>query len=430
MKATLGQKIRELRIRKGLTQSDLSAGLVTPSMISQIESDKANPSHSLLASIAEKLDTPIEYFLTDTETQMEKVSEFKIAKALMATQGYEQAIPMLKELEENPSPHVSSIDVAYDLAECLLRVGEYATATERFEAVLDSAMARNDNTVSLLVLNQLGELSFLEKNYPIAIHYWKKAHETIKKGHPAELYLHAKIVQNLGAVYFKLGEHTEALQYYQESNELLEGSHHFKQIGDIYLNLSFTYRDMGEFEKAAEYSQFALSIFQSLNNIKLTIDVKAKYGIVKGETGNIDEAVQILKNCMDEYREIGCEVEVGQLHSDLARIMINAGQFEAAAEHGSAALNFFPEENLDRAHVYKMKGQIEMAGGNLEAAIDSIKQAISIFHETHAYGELVKAYSLLGDIFKDKGDFKEAMECLESMNTAMEENLRERKIVI
>lgn len=430
MKATLGQKIRELRIRKGLTQSDLSAGLVTPSMISQIESDKANPSHSLLASIAEKLDTPIEYFLTDTETQMEKVSEYKIAKALMATQEYERAIPMLKELEENPSPHVSSIDVAYDLAECYLHVGEYVVATERFESVLDSAMARNDNTVALLVLNQLGELSFLEKNYPIAIHYWKKAHETIKKGHPAELYLHAKIVQNLGAVYFKLGEHTEALQYYQESNELLEGSHHFKQIGDIYLNLSFTYRDMGEFEKAAEYSQFALSIFQSLNNIKLTIDVKAKYGIVKGETGNIEEAVAIMKNCMDEYREIGCEVEVGQLHSDLARIMINAGQFEKAAEHSNAALEFFPEENLDRAHVYKMKGQIEMASGNLEAAIDSIKKAVAIFNDNHAYGELVKAYSLLGDIYKEKGDFKEAMECLESMNTAMEENLRERKIVI
>jgi tetratricopeptide (TPR) repeat protein len=430
MKATLGQKIRELRIRKGLTQSDLSAGLVTPSMISQIESDKANPSHSLLASIAEKLDTPIEYFLTDTETQMEKVSEYKIAKALMATQAYEKAIPMLRELEENPSPHVSSIDVAYDLAECLLRIGQYATATERFEAVLDSAMARNDNTVSLLVLNQLGELSFLEKNYPIAIHYWKKAHETIKKGHPAELYLHAKIVQNLGAVYFKLGEHQEALQYYQESNELLDGSHHFKQIGDIYLNLSFTYRDMGEFEKAAEYSQFALSIFQSLNNIKLTIDVKAKFGIVKGETGNIEEAVQILKNCMDEYREIGCEVEVGQLHSDLARIMINAGHFEAAAEHSNAALEYFPQENLDRAHVYKMKGQIEMASGNLGAAIDSIKQAVAIFHDNHAYGELVKAYSLLGDIYKEKGDFKEAMECLESMNAAMEENLRERKIVI
>lgn len=430
MKATLGQKIRDLRIRKGLTQSDLAAGLVTPSMISQIESDKANPSHGLLASIAEKLDTPIEYFLTDTETQMEKVSEYKIAKALMATKQYDKALSMLEELEREPSPHVSSIDVSFDLATCYLQAGRFKEATERFENVLDSAMARNDQTISLLVLNQLGELSYLEKNYPIAIHYWKKAHEVIKKGHPTELYLHAKIVNNLGKVYYKLGEHSEALNYYQESNKLLEGSHHFKQIGDIYLNLGHTYRDMGEFEKAAEYSQYALSIFQSLNNMKLTIDVKAKYGIVKGETGHVEEAVKVLENCMHEYREIGCEEEVGHVHSDLARILVTGEQYDRAMEHCQAALSFFPEENLDRAHVYRMIGQVQNAQGKAEESVESIKKAIELFKQTAAFGELVKAYSLLGDIYKNKGDFKEAMECLEAMNNAMEENLRERKIVI
>ncbi|ASS76700.1 hypothetical protein CIG75_18135 [Tumebacillus algifaecis] len=430
MKATLGQKIRELRIRKGLTQSDLSAGLVTPSMISQIESDKANPSHNLLAAIAEKLDTPIEYFLTDTETQMEKVSVYKIAKALMATREYEQAVKMLVDLEENPSPHVSSIDVAYDLAVCYLNTGRLNDATDRFESVLDSAVARNDNSIQLLVLNKLGELSYLEKNYPIAIHYWKKAYEMIKKGQLAELYLQANIIKNLGTVYYKLGEYNEALTFYQESNGLLTGSNHFKQIGDIYLDLSFTYREMGEFEKAAEYSQSALSIFQSLNNMKMTIDVKAKYGIVKGETGNIEEAISIMTQCMRDYADIGCEIEVGQLHSDLARILIQDNRVEQANEHCASALKFFPEENLDRAHVYRMSGQIASASNQAEEAAEFLRKAVAIYQEYQAFGELVKAYSILGDIYKAKGDFKEAMECLEKMNEAMEENLRERKIVI
>ncbi|MCX7572186.1 tetratricopeptide repeat protein [Tumebacillus sp. DT12] len=430
MKATLGQKIRELRIRKGLTQSDLSAGLVTPSMISQIESDKANPSHSLLSSIAEKLDTPIEYFLTDTETQMEKVSVYRIARALMANKDYEKAVPMLLDLEENPSPHVSSIDVAYDIAECHMNVGEFAKATERFESVLDSAMARNDVGISLLVLNQLGEISFQEKNYPIAIHYWKKAHEMIKKGQTAELYLHAKIVKNLGSVYYKLGEYGEALTYYREADGLLDGSNQFKQIGDIYLQLGFTYREMGEFEKAAEYSQYALSIFESLNHMKLTIDVKAKYGIVSGETGNLEEASRVLATCMEDYREIGCLYEIGQLHSDLARLLIQDKQYEQALKHCEDALTYFAEENSDRAHVYRMNGQIEQARGNLEQAIDSLKRAVVVYQDQQSFGELVKSYSILGDIYKEKGDFKEAMECLENMNAAMEENLRERKIVI
>lgn len=68
---SLGTKIRELRLANGMTQSELGAGLVTPSMISQIESDKANPSYSVLEAIAVKLKTPLEYFLADIQTQLE-----------------------------------------------------------------------------------------------------------------------------------------------------------------------------------------------------------------------------------------------------------------------------------------------------------------------------------------------------------------------
>jgi tetratricopeptide (TPR) repeat protein len=114
----------------------------------------------------------------------------------------------------------------------------------------------------------------------------------------------------------------------------------------------------------------------------------------------------------------------------LARILIQGEQAERAFEHCVKALRYFEEGSLDRAHVFRMQGQIESIRQNLEAATALIQQAIDTYNSHQAFGELVKAYSLLGDIYKDKGQFKEAMECLENMNAAMEENLRERKIVI
>jgi tetratricopeptide (TPR) repeat protein len=77
-----------------------------------------------------------------------------------------------------------------------------------------------------------------------------------------------------------------------------------------------------------------------------------------------------------------------------------------------------------------MNGQIENSRGHYEEATQFLRKAIEIYRTQHAFGELVKAYSILGDIYKAVGNFKEAMECLEKMNAAMEENLRERKIVI
>jgi HTH-type transcriptional regulator, quorum sensing regulator NprR len=68
---TMGQRIRELRMQKGLTQSDLAMGIVTPSMISQLESGKAHPSHKVLFKLAAKLDVSVDTFLKDIDLDLE-----------------------------------------------------------------------------------------------------------------------------------------------------------------------------------------------------------------------------------------------------------------------------------------------------------------------------------------------------------------------
>ena len=95
---SLGQRIRELRLRKGLTQIDLAAGLCTPSMISQIESDRARPSYKMLFAISERLDVPLERLLVDVELNLEVVSTYKMARAMVLAKEYQAAMPLLEEL--------------------------------------------------------------------------------------------------------------------------------------------------------------------------------------------------------------------------------------------------------------------------------------------------------------------------------------------
>ncbi|KEO83266.1 HNH endonuclease [Tumebacillus flagellatus] len=88
--STLGQKIRELRMRLGLTQSDLAAGLITPSMVSQIEHDKANSSYKVLEAIATKLEVSIEYFLS---VHQPKEEETILSKLLRLYASFETCLP-------------------------------------------------------------------------------------------------------------------------------------------------------------------------------------------------------------------------------------------------------------------------------------------------------------------------------------------------
>lgn len=60
---TLGQKIKEARLSRGLTQKELVGDFITRNMLSKIETDAATPSVRTLERLAHALDLPIGYFL-------------------------------------------------------------------------------------------------------------------------------------------------------------------------------------------------------------------------------------------------------------------------------------------------------------------------------------------------------------------------------
>ena len=63
----MGERIRELRLRLGITQKELAGDRITRNMLSLIESGNASPSVSTLLYIAERLGTSAGYFFTSTE---------------------------------------------------------------------------------------------------------------------------------------------------------------------------------------------------------------------------------------------------------------------------------------------------------------------------------------------------------------------------
>ena len=60
---SLGQRIREVRLQKKLTQSDVVGDYMTRNMLSKIENGSAAPSVRTLEFLAVALDVPVSYFL-------------------------------------------------------------------------------------------------------------------------------------------------------------------------------------------------------------------------------------------------------------------------------------------------------------------------------------------------------------------------------
>jgi len=62
---TLGQKIKDARLTRGMTQKELVGDYITRNMLSKIENDSATPSVRTLEYLARALGLPTGYFLSD-----------------------------------------------------------------------------------------------------------------------------------------------------------------------------------------------------------------------------------------------------------------------------------------------------------------------------------------------------------------------------
>ena len=61
----LGEKLRQARLKAGLSQRQLCGGEITRNMLSQIEHGTSNPSVSTLCFLAKQLGLPVSYFLEE-----------------------------------------------------------------------------------------------------------------------------------------------------------------------------------------------------------------------------------------------------------------------------------------------------------------------------------------------------------------------------
>ena len=140
--AELGKRIKEARIARKMTQSDVVGDFITRNMLSQIESGNATPSVKTLTYLAKVLQLPVNYLLPDElevaddsdNSAIKEIDDLTRMKNAYKRGDYKAAI-------ENASPQSESGSIVYDEACAILAMSylELAKASKEPREGMDYA---------------------------------------------------------------------------------------------------------------------------------------------------------------------------------------------------------------------------------------------------------------------------------------------------
>ncbi|MHB1627049.1 MAG: helix-turn-helix transcriptional regulator [Bacilli bacterium] len=298
MSSLSGQRIRELRQERGLTQTELAKGIVTPSMISQIEAGKAHPSDSLLKELAKRLDVP-EDDLSLTPAKDEALSgRLEVIGACLALGRLQEAEDLLQSVFDPPS---GALELHYLHGKLLLLRRRFSEAFAALDQALHLArdQRRSDFMPELLMCQ--GDVLFAIGELDVAIHVYEQALLIWRQRVAAGGIVEAQIAMRLSEAHRAKHDTKRAREYAEQAEERLSVGARSRQIAGQQLSQAIRTLDEGRGTKARRLAAEARAIFDVYHWLESSIEAELLLARQARDCGDLLRAHRIV----DEWNSRG-----------------------------------------------------------------------------------------------------------------------------
>ncbi|MBC7997997.1 MAG: tetratricopeptide repeat protein [Leptolyngbya sp.] len=201
--------------------------------------------------------------------------------------------------------------------------------------------------------------------------------------------LFATATNNLGALYFWLGDYQQALTILREGLRLrleAQGDNH-PDTANSYLDLGCAEYKLGQLEPAITHLSHALEIRRNKLGINHpeTLFAMANLAVTLDTAGKPKQAIQLLSETVITGRRVLGDLhpDLAQYYEDYANVLVEQKEIAKALKYAQDSLNIrkrvFGEESREYAAGLRSMAQIQVAGGSPKDACILLDESISIY---------------------------------------------------
>ena len=392
--AAVGDRVRALRVARGLTQAALAGERFTKEYVSQIERGKTRASRQALEWVAAQLDTDVEYLESGVSAAERAAAEAAIVRAEAAAEAnrHDEALELLAGLR----PPSDQLQVRACLAEAWARmnlgdVRDALALAERARGLVESPAFTDVDRAE--VLYRIGVARYKLSSVSTAIGLLTQALELADGSDLPCDRLRAHVLEWRSRCYRRQRDFEAAREDIERALELAEGLGDIATVAHVFFQASLVAERQGHWVRARSYAERAKAIYEEIADRQSVGRLLNNLGGLNFLLGHPDEAKDYLKRAFAEALELRTgETEQAEKQARHALELLE-GRVDFLDEIGNAQL---------------VLGRALLEQGRLDEAEEAFEQAEASFEQLSSESHRAAAWLAQGDLAAKRGDDRAA----------------------
>jgi tetratricopeptide (TPR) repeat protein len=413
----LGERLRQLRVAAGLTQTELAGARFSKEYVSQIERGKTRPARETIEWLAERLGVDADFLANGVTADQRGRVETALARAEALTEATrdQEAIAAFEDARTAVlATGLSELEVRLlcGEAQARARVGQIREAIDQLNRARSLAEGPEFSNVERAeVLFRLGVCRYKLSSIQTALGLFNEALKLADgSGFPCDQ-LRASILDWRSRCYRRQRDLEAAREDVERALELAQSLNNPRALADLYFQASLVAERDGHWILARTYAERAKGYYEELADRAHVGRLLNNLGGLNYLLGKPDEAIAFLKDAFRAALDVGNDADAGQIISSLAHVHLGCGDAKLAEEQANQALRLLDGrvdflEAIGSSQLILGRALIEQ--GRLDEAEQQLVEADGSFEQLESVSRRAGVWVAQGDLMARRGDDRQA----------------------